>query len=89
MSSVADIESYIYFSAVMSYSLLLLSAFSLLSAPALIMVWILRRKSIWLRGAVGALCVVVMSIVVPVTLLVVSDEPSAMNFQSPAKQDRP
>lgn len=90
MISAADIQSHAYFYTLITFSFWLLAGFSILGFPGLLVAWFLRRKSIWLRVGVGALSVVVMSVVVPaILLLLLPYEPSDAVLISPTIQDSP
>lgn len=81
MSSISNIQTNVQFIEIVNFSFLLLSVFTILSVPGLIVVWLLRKKSIWLRATVGVLSVVLMSVVIPVMLLLFPGESSgAVNY---------
>ena len=84
MTSISNLPSQVYFDLIMQSSGQLLLVFLILGGPAFVVVWLLRRKAMWLRVMAGVLSVVAMSIVMPVSLFLFHSESSTATNYLPA-----
>jgi cation transporter-like permease len=87
MNSIEQIQSHVKMFEIVNISILLFSSFLVLAAPAFAVTWFFRGRSLMLRATLAAVSVVIMSVIVPVTMVFFSELSMRSTNYLPASQD--